>query len=335
MKVPATKAQSLLLAIAISANVLAPVFGAESTASNDRLRVYKESLASDLSETFRQKHGENAKTLTADHISDAAVMNHMQKANALNRLENEIKTRFADRFASSYVEERDVGDLVLHISIKNLQDEEKKRLSNNYESVIFHASPYSRPEIRHLVSRILNKIRDAGAPGLLGGGYADQSGHFIVSVLDGWETFVRHVIQGDSELSELPIKIEISRPLVANASPNLWAGMPINNFTQHGGSFWAINCTAGFNVVGGIYPFTITAGHCGNTGDKIYTVKHPNTAGEFYGTITESVFRSGDRSDYAIIGNDNFKHSTPGKYIYMRLHNSEWKARNIFRQNDR
>ena len=105
--------------------------------------------------------------------------------------------------------------------------------------------------------------------------------------------------------------------------------MPINNFTQHGGSFWEINCTAGFNVVGGIYPFTITAGHCGNTGDKIYTVKRPNTAGEFYGTITESVFRSGDRSDYAIIGNDNFKHSTPGKYVYVRLHNSEWKARNI------
>lgn len=214
------KAQSLLLAIAISANVLAPVFGAESTASNDRLRVYKESLASDLSETFRQKHGENAKTLTADHISDAAVMNHMQKANALNRLENEIKTRFADRLASSYVEERDVGDLVLHISIKNLQDEEKKRLSNNYESVIFHASPYSRPEIRNLVSRILNKIRDAGAPGLLGGGYADQSGHFIVSVLDGWETFVRHVIQGDSELNRLPIKIKISGLLVANAAPD-------------------------------------------------------------------------------------------------------------------
>ena len=107
------KAPSVLLVIAVFANFLTPVSGAENAASNHRLRVYKESLASDLSETFRQKHGENAKTLTADHISDAAVMNHMQKANALNRLENEIKTRFA----SSYVEERDVGDLVLHISI--------------------------------------------------------------------------------------------------------------------------------------------------------------------------------------------------------------------------
>lgn len=33
--------------------------------------------------------------------------------------------------------------------------------------------------------------------------------HFMVSILDGWDAFVRNIIQGDSYLSRLPIKLEI------------------------------------------------------------------------------------------------------------------------------
>lgn len=32
---------------------------------------------------------------------------------------------------------------------------------------------------------------------------------FMVSILDGWDAFVRNIIQGDSYLSRLPIKLEI------------------------------------------------------------------------------------------------------------------------------
>ena len=281
------------------------------------LKEYKKSLAESVPEIEAKRYKMNGKKLQGDDIPDADALKHMRRARRLSELATEIENEFPLRFSGGDVDDAQIGEPVLHIWIKGLNEKEKKNIEERFSGVIFESSLYNKKEISAMNSRIANKIWDSGIRGLVGVGYDTIQQKFIIFTEPQAIESIRNIIQGDGEFSKILFYFKVSSPMSATASPDLWAGMPLRNTTQAGLSYRGITCTAGFNVVGGIFPFTIIAGHCGQAGDKMDTQKFGWFGGDFYGAISNTVFMSGDRTDYGIIGNDNFKHSTPGKYVYI------------------
>ncbi|MFC2589036.1 MAG: hypothetical protein ACFNZS_03515 [Ottowia sp.] len=202
------------------------------------LKEYKKSLAESVPEIEAKRYKMNGKKLQDDDIPDADALKHMRRARRLSELATEIENEFPLRFSGGDVDDAQIGEPVLHIWIKGLNEKEKKNIEERFSGVIFESSLYNKKEISTMDSRIANKIWDSGIRGLVGVGYDTIQQKFIIFTEPQAIESIRNIIQGDGELSKILFYFKVSSPMSATASPDLWAGMR-NAFKKYNSS-WLI-----------------------------------------------------------------------------------------------
>ena len=285
------------IALCISTSVMAQQVDPNDITDSE-VSAFKEYLVSQIN----QKTGSNLKSSDMKEKDAAAIL---KKTYELRTNVPQLHQDYKGRIGGTEVDETASGGPVLIIWMKKPSADDRQKLESvvNSKNISLRETNYSTEEI--------DKIRDLIFKNLIA---SDVS---IAEYDHDRQAFILYSNSGNTKninaafkkpgLEKVNFKVQVVPP-AEPTKPTLRGSIPI------GGSNY-LGCSLGFNVTGGGWPFMITAGHCAAKGAGIYQYMAGRNSPVFMGTTTDSIYKAGDKTDFAIIGNDYWANNQVGESV--------------------